>query len=518
MRLSDATLNIRPRSAWEALDLGILLARRQAGLLMLSWALLTLPVFALLSLVFWEYPSLSLFLFWWLKPLYERLPLFILSRSLFGDTPTLPRSFKALPRLLRSQWFASLTWRRCSLNRSFDLPVLLLEQLSGSARRQRLRILRQRDTRAAPWLTIVGVHLETSLWLGSLALLYLLIPPQLIADWTWQDLLVADSDWLWFEHLSNLLYALILVIWGPIYVASGFSLYLNRRTILEAWDIELTFRRMQERLKPFLPALLLGVGLLLAPATDNANAAAATDVKIEAPDPESERLLNQPLTSKAASERITKLLDQPPFRNRETVTRWRFEDPQANAEPGWLEHLLNRLLRGGNLQQTFEHVATAVETVLWTALFGLIALALWRYREWLQVHVGRLRPAAVSPRPNLPAKLFGFDVLPETLPKDIVGEVERLWDKQPREALGLLYRALLSHLLHERKLPLKAAHTEGDVLELLRQERQPELTHFAETLTAHWLDVAYGHRVPPKSAKNELCDRWHGLFGSGIPS
>jgi hypothetical protein len=28
------------------------------------------------------------------------------------------------------------------------------------------------------------------------------------------------------------------MVWEPIYVACGFSLYLNRRTVLEAWDIE----------------------------------------------------------------------------------------------------------------------------------------------------------------------------------------------------------------------------------------------------------------------------------------
>lgn len=51
MRLTDASVAIRPRSAWEALDLGILLAHRHARLLMGSWALLTLPLFAVLSLL-----------------------------------------------------------------------------------------------------------------------------------------------------------------------------------------------------------------------------------------------------------------------------------------------------------------------------------------------------------------------------------------------------------------------------------------------------------------------------------
>ena len=40
--------------------------------------------------------------------------------------------------------------------------------------------------------------------------------------------------------------------------------------------------------------------------------------------PNAERLLNQPLTSQAANQAITQLLDQPPFSHRETVTEWRF--------------------------------------------------------------------------------------------------------------------------------------------------------------------------------------------------
>ena len=179
MRLTDANAAIRPRSAWEALDLGTLMARRQARLLISSWALLTLPVFGLLTLLFWQAPFWSLLLFWWLKPLFERLPLHILSRSLFGDTPTLKAALRALPVLLKPQLLASLTWRRLSPTRSFDLPVLQLEGLTGNARSQRLVVLGQRDSGAASWLTVVGVHIESALWLGLLALLYLLLPQQM---------------------------------------------------------------------------------------------------------------------------------------------------------------------------------------------------------------------------------------------------------------------------------------------------------------------------------------------------
>lgn len=265
MRLTDASVAIRPRSAWEALDLGILLAHRHARLLMGSWALLTLPLFAVLSLLLWQHPTLAILIFWWLKPAFERLPLYILSHALFGDTPTLKQALRAYPALLRKQLPASLLWRRFSPTRSFDLPVLQLEGLAGEPRSQRLIVLSQRNAGGATWLTVVGVHLEMALWAGFAMLLYLLIPAQNEIDWNWQSLLDPEAgEWLWLEHLSNLLYVLVLVVWEPIYVACGFTLYLNRRTELEAWDIELVFRRLRQRLVGSAYVLLLGLTASLA--------------------------------------------------------------------------------------------------------------------------------------------------------------------------------------------------------------------------------------------------------------
>ena len=176
MRLSEASVVIRPRTTWEAMDLGVLLSQRHRRLLMTSWALITLPVFALLSLLLWDSPTLALLLFWWLKPAFERLPLYILAKALFGETPTLRQALRQWPRLLKPQLLASLTWRRLSLSRSFIMPVVQLEGLSGEARQQRVRVLQQRNAGAAHWLTLIGMHLEGILWIGLLALFYLLLP------------------------------------------------------------------------------------------------------------------------------------------------------------------------------------------------------------------------------------------------------------------------------------------------------------------------------------------------------
>ncbi|MCP1497620.1 hypothetical protein J2Y86_002327 [Pseudomonas migulae] len=511
MRLSDATVVIRPRTTWEAMDLGVLLSQRHRRLLMTSWAIVTLPVFALLTLLLWDSPSLAAFIFWWLKPAFERLPLYILSKAMFGETPTLKQALRQWPRLLKPQLLASLTWRRLSLSRSFLLPVVQLEGLSGQARQQRLQVLLQRDGGAARWLTIIGVHLESALWIGLMVLFYLLLPPQVELDWSWQTLLsAATQDWRWLEHLTNAFYVLVLVVWEPIYVACGFSLYLNRRTILEAWDIELVFRRLRQRVSSAAVTLLLAAFLLM-PTGQNLWAAEPAIA------PDSARLLDQPLTSQASRDSIKAILDQPPFKNKETVTRYRFGEDKPSAEtsddgkaPEWLKALFKLLDN-----QRFGALATLIEVLLWGAVIGAIGVLIWRYREWLQAFVSR-RPALKGKvaRP-LPQQAFGLDLNRETLPQDIAASAESLWQSNPREALGLLYRALLSHLLHDYNMALKPADTEGQVLERVEQLQQPALLAFSKNLTGHWQNMAYGHRLPPAHLQQELCDGWRTLFGPG---
>ena len=510
MRLSDATVAIRPRTTWEAMDLGVLMCQQHRRLLMTSWAIVTLPVYALLSLLLWDSPSLVVIVFWWLKPAFDRLPLYILSKALFGETPTLKQALRQWPAVLKPQLFASLTWRRLSLSRSFLMPVVQLEGLAGEARAQRLRVLLQRNGRAAQWLTVIGVHLETVLWFGLMALIYLFVPQQVELEWDWQALIaVAENDWLWFEHLVNFLYPLLLIVWEPVYVACGFSLYLNRRTILEAWDIELVFRRIRQRLSSAAPALLLLALVLLPPAPP---AWAAEDNTA----PDSPRLLNQPLTSEASRDSIEAILEAPPFKNPQTITRYRFgEEPDEaaeNKEPaGWLKDFFKWLA-----SQRFDTAATLIEALLWACLTGAIVWLAWRYRERFQARPdGRSKKQPPMERPA-PVQMFGLDIREESLPDDVAASAEQLWATAPRDALGLLYRALLSRLHHEFGIALKAADTEGQVLHRIEQLQQQNLLAFSQKLTQHWQNVAYGHRPPPPHLQQELCDGWRGLFGAGV--
>lgn len=519
MRLTDASVAIHPRTPWEAIDLGVLFAQEHRGLLMASWAIVTLPIFTLLSVLLWDYPTIAVLLFWWLKPVYERLPLIILSQALFDPAPDLGDALKRWVKTLRPSLFASLTWRRPSLVRSFILPVQHLEQLSGNELRRRISVLSQKDQLAARCLTAVGGAVELCLWIGMMVLFYALIPQQVEIDWTWLTMVDLDNELKWLEHLTNLFYALILVVWGPIYVSCGFTLYLNRRTVLEAWDIELVLRRLRQRLMGSAYALMIGVGLTLTciapPAwSDEQNFSCPVPpplVQSEA-GPDSPRLIHQTLTSEAARQDIDNLLEQPPFKNPKVVSGWRLPEGQKTPQSeqkvdkaGQLISWLNWLLQLGAF------LAQAFKVLLWGIVIALVCLVIWRYRSWLGAFVKRSSPDQ-RPLRSEPEQLFGLQVSAESLPADVAGSAQQLWSSQPRETLGLLYRALLSRLLSDYQLPLKSADTEGQILQRVAALDQKPLQDFSRSLTQHWQNLAYGHQLPPAHVQQELCDGWRRLF------
>ena len=53
MRLDQPRVELRPRSSWEAMELGTALVRTHARAIWLPWLLLTLPVFVVLNAIGW---------------------------------------------------------------------------------------------------------------------------------------------------------------------------------------------------------------------------------------------------------------------------------------------------------------------------------------------------------------------------------------------------------------------------------------------------------------------------------
>lgn len=501
MRLEAITAQLRPRAAWEATDLGVALARHWSGPVYTAWFALTLPLFLLLHLLCWGHWWLVPWLLWWLKPLLDRAPLYILSQALFGDVPDRHRLRRELPGLLCRQALAALTWRRFDPARSFTLPVPQLEGLTGKARHQRLRDLGKPGRGPAVWLTVICAHLEVALDFALIVLVWMLIPDFVALEFF--DLF-DDSEalgQLWLNGIS--LCGMSLV--EPFYVAAGFALYLNRRTELEAWDLELGFRRLARRLASRgraaagLAVLALSLlGLLAIPTTGFT----AEPVKSRC-EQRRERETQLAQATSPVKQALAETLREPELQPCAVQAHWRWREngQRKDAAPG------------GPIVGWAHRFAATVEFLLWFALGMSIAfIGVWLWRRPPGALSLRRRRAAPGPAP--PAQ--GHTVLMTPPEAGLGGTAWRLWSEdQPREALRLLYQGSLAGLATQYGLPIPASATEDEGLRLAaRYLTDAELLEFFRRLTQLWQATAYAHRPPDEIAARNLCEAWPRHFAT----
>jgi hypothetical protein len=493
VRIEDLTVDVRPRPAPQAVDLGIALVQRWwravYGPLLLLMAPLALLALGLTAAVG---PALASLLVWWLKPVYDRLVLHVLSRAVFGATPGPREALGGMWRRPRTDLVLALTLRRLDPRRSFRLPVTQLEGLRGKARRLRVAVLDARGGGQATLLTLVWLHLEAALNLSLLIALVWLVPDPWAADYL--EVFGAAGPDDPFAYLTVLVYLTSVTFMEPFYVGAGFALYLNRRSHLEGWDIELAFRRLARRLRS--PAQSAAAAALLAPIL-------ALVLALSCPSPAEAAEPPSPERIRATVEAV---LANPDFATEREVTRWVPKDrdeEEKDLEDHW------RPAGPSGLSRVVLWVAGAVLAVvlLWLALqHGRIAAVLGR--------PARRRQA----RAPAPTTLMGMDLRPESLPADVPAAARAHWRAgEHRAALGLLYRGALSVCANDHHLPLPASATETEVLEAAREGLPASALGWLAGLTAAWTATAYAHRPPPEARFAALCDGYREAL-AGAPS
>jgi len=241
MKLESITIKLRPRGPYEATDLGVRLVQRNARALYAAWFVFVLPICLFtLPLVLVE-PWVPLLVVWWLHPLFDRVALFVLSRAVFGEQVRLADLAAGWRDILGNGLIWAITFRRFDFARSFTLPLDVLERVTGKRRRQRSRVLQKSARGNAVLLTLAWLNIKL-VWIVSLLMLVAMLLP-LYAEVPVFDWAFGDEGPLWFKTVLPLCFVIAMSIAEPFYVASGFTLYLSRRIDLEAWDIELDFRR-----------------------------------------------------------------------------------------------------------------------------------------------------------------------------------------------------------------------------------------------------------------------------------
>ena len=474
MQPADIAITLRRRSPWEAMDLGFSMLQRWWRPTYAAHAMVFVPVASLVIAACWASGVLwlAIFIIKWLEPLYDRVVLHVLSRAVFGEVPTWRKVLAESGQWLGTGLFWALTFDRFDLARSFNLPVRQLEGQRGAERRARKSVLGRRTRSYAVWLTVVWVHFEAVVLWSAIGMASLLLPAQAERARAEGENFFAGL-WELMQRASwedALLHATVLFLLEPFYVAAGFALYLNRRTLLEGWDIEVALRRIAER--GAAAALVLSLAFLLAvPLTADA----------QQKDPKKE---------------IAEVLKAKEFGYYREVERWqprpRDADDAKKKDPG----------SGWGWDGIGYALARAVEVLLWIAAGGLIAYALW----WAARMMPGLRDRQPAEPYRPPAALFGMDLAPEKLPADVGAAAAALArEGKLREALGLLYRGALSELVHKRGVQLLSSHTEGEAVKLA------QLPYFALLVDA-WRLCAYARRMPPASEVEQLATGYKAAF------
>lgn len=500
VQLDSIAVALRPRNPWEAIDLGFGMVRTWWKSIMGAWLAVVLPVSVIIYLLCWKAPWLASLLMWWLKPAFDRIPLFVLSRAAFGDTPDIRQTLKGVLPLWRKSLLWDLTLGRVDMARSFNMPVRDLEGLRGKARRLRLKVLQKQTRNGAVWLTLVCINLEMVLNFALLALLLLLLPQTMQGDF-FSRLFAADQS-LWLQMMTYGIYLLVLTTMEPFYVGAGFALYLNRRTVLEGWDIEIAFRRIAERQqtlnKVTLPAaVLMMVGLMIGGMLGVPGPALAAETAVmSAPI----KVLVMPESPKQLKKQIAQVLQQPEFQTDKIEKQWKYvgkktQPSQPQADSDWVKFLAG-IVPG---------LAGFVEGLLWLLLAGVIVWLYFKREHWL----GWFDPK-VTATPFTPTQsLFGLDLMPESLPKNLTEEAWNLWQAdQARAALSLLYRGALARWVARDKVVLGANATEGDCIRLFRATAPKDSGDYFYQLTQAWLNTAYAQRQPRTEDMQQLCHGW----------
>ena len=489
MQINRLAIEVRPRNPWEAMDLGMRMALSWWRPVYGAWLAAYLPVIAVITLICAQLnaPIIAWLLVWWLKPLLERVPLYVLSRAVFGETPRIVEAMRALPSLLRTAPLWRLLLTRFSLSRSCCLPVMMLEGLPRKERRARFRVLLKGMANSAVWLTIVCLHLEMVVALGAYALLEMFIPRTLEAQLGIKELFALGLPG-WYVWLFYALAVFSYLVIGPLYVASGFSLYLNRRTLLEGWDIELGFRRMAERLNQ---SKVLGRAALMLLCVLGLTGALPSDA-LAAP------------RNAEAQQHIDQVMRRPEFSTKKIIESWRYigkkdqEDARAN-NAFW--QTLRALSKG---------LAWFAKGIFYFILFAGVVWLVINHRRWLN-WVRGVKPA---PRYQPPGHLFGLDIRPESLPDNLADAALKLWQSgDARSALSLLYRGALSRLAQQESVTLKASDTEGDCLQEVKRTQAPTSSGYFAQLTTAWQTVAYAGRAPHSTVGEALCREYTEHFG-----
>ena len=472
MRLDEVTAEIRPRSDWEAVDLGFAMVRRDFWRCFAVWWLaLALPS-AVAGFLLWDYPVVFLMLFWWWKPAGSRMVLFELSRRLFGEQPSWRSVWREIPRAWFRRFFYRYVWARFSPWLPVTLAVEDLEGLRGKGYKQRCAQVVRRGEGVVMWLYFASEFVAAWLGLAILGLAKMLIPEG--QDSAWQ---LAVDTWnpddpmeipLFIMRVVSGCVMLSISLTDIFVIGAGFGVYINNRTWIEGWDVELAFKRLAQRLTK--AAVLLFAFLALG----MSGTAQGRDIR-------------------PPGEVIKEVKAHPDFKVHTVTEKVPRNKTTPKSSAGWL----------GGMMEGLSYLFLVCTVAI---LLGLIGWVFWKYRHAFRIqgsleNIDVLKPAA--------RVVMGMEVSATSLPDDVPTAAWSLWQQgRHQEALALLYRGAISRVIELARVEIQESDTEGDCMRRVETAGNTAHPDYFRGITAVWIRLAYAGVSPADSEVHTLCQQW----------
>ncbi len=469
MRLEGVTAEIRPRSDWEAVDLGFAMVRRDFWRCFSVWWLAVIVPTVAAGWLLWNMPLLLLVLFWWWKPAGSRMVLFEISRRLFGEKPSWKSVWREIPGAWCRRFFHRFVWVRFSPWLPVTLAVEDLERLKGNAYRQRCNQVTRRGEGVVMWLYFLADTAAVWLGLGVLAVVLMFLPEGQDSSWqlAWEMWNIGEPFQvpLLIQRMVVLCMMLAMSLTDVFVTGAGFGAYINNRTWIEGWDVELAFRRLAARIGKVAAAVALVLCFLPAG-----------------------------VVAREPSEAIGEVLSDGAFEVH-SVTQ-KIPVPKSGAWD-WLSGMLG----------AFEMLGGLFLIGVAGVLLGLIAWLVWKFRH---VFFFRARGGgnAMEHRPSARV-VMGMEVSAASLPPDVPGSAWGLWQQgRWQEAMALLYRGAIAGVMEAGRVRIEESDTEGDCLRRVVEAGERAHPGYFRGLTDAWIRLAYAGSRPEDGEMRALCDGW----------
>jgi hypothetical protein len=171
-------------------------------------------------------------------------------------------------------------------------------------------------------------------------------------------------------------------------------------------------------------------------------------------------------------------------------------DKERSAPQPWLQRLLEWIAA---FARWLAGSARALVIVAATIGVALLAIVIVRALRRSAAHELRGEHAP-------PTHVRGLNIQPEELPDDVARAARSVWARGDRRgAMVLLYRALLSRLVHNYRVAIRDSSTEGDCQRLAAQVLASAPRDYVARFIASWQRAMYATVWPGEADFEQLC-------------